>query len=132
MTHHPLGVRIRKSRAGLGLFATKIFTRGERIIEYTGERMSHDEANKRGGKYLFIMNEDIVIDGKGREHTARYANHGCKPNAEAIFFEETMQVHIVAKRAIQPEEEITYNYGKEYWKSHIAPHGCRCDVCVTK
>ena len=72
---------VKRSSAGLGLFAAKAFKRGERIIEYTGEKISEDEANDRGGKYLFELNERWTIDGKGRENTARYINHSCKPNA---------------------------------------------------
>ena len=125
-------VRRGKSKAGLGLFAVDTFTRGECIIEYTGEHITHDEANKRGGKYLFILDKKTVVDGKGREHLGRYINHACKPNAEAEVDEEAQKIFIKAKRKIAVGEEITYNYGKEYWKEYIQPKGCKCATCTPR
>ncbi len=122
---------VRRSSAGLGLFATKEFKRGDFIIEYTGEHISEEESNRRGGKYLFILDTKTVIDGKGRENTARYINHACKPNAEAELDEEAQTVSILAKKKILPGEEITYDYGKEYWDEYIKPLGCRCTTCTT-
>lgn len=124
-------VRRGKSNAGLGLFAVDTFVRGECIIEYTGEHITHDEANRRGGKYLFILDKKTVVDGKGREHLGRYINHACKPNAEAEVDEEEQKIYIKAKRKIAIGEEITYHYGKEYWNEYIKPRGCKCDACTT-
>ena len=123
-------VSIKRSRAGLGLFATKEFSRGEFIIEYTGEHIPTEEADKRGGKYLFILNTEITIDGRGRENTARYINHSCKPNAEAEADESAGKISISAKRKILPGEEITYDYGKEYFNQYIKPLGCKCTSCL--
>jgi SET domain-containing protein len=122
--------RVGRSRAGLGLFATCSFSRGECIIEYTGEHITHDEADRRGGKYLFILDEKTVVDGKDRKNTARYINHGCKPNAEAEVDEEAQKIRILAKKHINVGDEITYNYGKAYWREYIQPFGCRCDACT--
>ncbi len=120
---------VKRSIAGLGLFAIKPFKRGDFIIEYTGEKISEEEANRRGGKYLFTVTDNVTIDGKGRENTARYVNHSCAPNAEAERDEEELTVRILAKRSILPGEEIFYDYGKEYWNEHIKPFGCRCPKC---
>jgi SET domain-containing protein len=123
--------RARKG-AGLGLFAGVPMKRGDTIINYTGELITTQEADRRGGKYLFILNDDWVIDGKNREHIARYINHGCKPNAEAETDEDAKKIRILARRKIMPGEEITYDYGKEYWDEYIKPHGCKCDACVKR
>jgi SET domain-containing protein len=131
MTSSETRTMVKRSRAGLGLFATQLFTRGEFIIEYTGEHIATEEADRRGGKYLFILNEKITIDGKGRENTARYINHSCKPNAEAESDDDAGKIRISAKRKILPGEEITYDYGKEYWNEYIKPHGCKCTHCLT-
>jgi SET domain-containing protein len=125
-------VIIKRSSAGLGLFAVKEFKRGDFIIEYTGEHITHDEADKRGGRYLFILSKKIVIDGRGRENTARYINHSCKPNAEAETDEDAGKIRISARRRILPGEEITYDYGKEYWNEYIKTHACRCKACTEK
>ena len=44
-------IAVKKSSAGLGLFATEAFKKGELVIEYTGEKITEEEANRRGGKY---------------------------------------------------------------------------------
>lgn len=123
---------VKKSKSGLGLFANKEYKRGDFIIEYTGEKISEEEANRRGGKYLFTVTDEVTIDGKGRENTARYINHSCIPNAEAEKDEDKLIVRILAKRHIMPGEEIFYDYGKEYWNEHIKPYGCRCEKCLAK
>ena len=122
-------VTVKRSSAGLGLFANATFKKGDFIIEYTGEHITHEESDRRGGKYLFILNDVVVVDGKGRENTARYINHSCTPNAEAEVDEEELKIRILAKKKIQPGDEITYDYGKEYWDEYIKPHGCRCTTC---
>ncbi|MCA9364227.1 SET domain-containing protein-lysine N-methyltransferase [Candidatus Kaiserbacteria bacterium] len=126
----PSQVRVGRSSAGLGLFATQPIAKGDFVIEYTGEKISSDEADRRGGKYLFTLTKDVVIDGTGRENTARYINHACKPNCEAEVDEDDMKVRIYARRNIASGEELTYHYGKEYWDDHIKPHGCRCAQCA--
>lgn len=125
-------VKVKKSSAGLGLFAQEPISKGQLIIEYTGERITEDEANRRGGRYLFDVTDNLVIDGKGRENTARYINHACKPNSEAEHDEEEDRIFIRAKKKIQAGEEITYHYGKDYMKQIIGPEGCRCATCVAK
>ena len=121
---------VKRSPAGLGLYAGIAYKRGDFIIEYTGERISEDEANRRGGRYLFTVTEDITIDGKGRKNIARYINHSCAPNAEAESDEDELKIRIFARRKINPGDEILYDYGKEHWDEYIQPHGCKCTVCV--
>jgi SET domain-containing protein len=123
-------VAVRRSISGLGLFATKPFQRRDFIIEYTGEHISTKEADRRGGRYLFVVSDTETIDGKGRENIARYINHSCTPNAEAELDEDELRVRIYARKKILPGEEIFYDYGKEYWDEHIKPKGCRCPSCA--
>lgn len=123
---------VKKSSAGLGLFATEPIKKGELIIEYVGETITETEANRRGGKYLFELNDDWTIDGKDRKNTARYINHACKPNAYPELNDEETRVFIYAKRAIAQGEEITYHYGTFYFNLEIKPHGCRCATCTAK
>lgn len=121
---------VKQSRAGLGLFAAKTYTKGDLIIEYTGETITDEEANKRGGKYLFQLNKKFTIDGKGRENISRYINHSCRPNAYPELNENETKVHIYAKKRIAPGDEITYHYGKDYFTRIIQPLGCRCEKCT--
>jgi SET domain-containing protein len=130
-TYRPT-VKVKRSSAGLGLFAGEAIEKDQLIIEYTGERISEEEANKRGGRYLFQVTDTLVIDGKGRENTARYINHACRPNAEAEHDEEEDRIYIRACKNIKEGDEITYHYGKEYMKEIIKKEGCLCATCLKK
>ena len=123
---------VKKSSAGLGLFATTEIKKGDLIIEYTGEKITEAEANRRGGKYLFELNDNWTIDGKGRDNKARYINHACKPNAYPELDDAEEHIYIYAKRTIKTGEEITYNYGKMYFDQLIGKGGCRCESCQAK
>jgi len=128
----PKKIAVKKSSAGLGLFAIEDFKKGEPIIEYTGDRITDVEAQKREGKYLFEVHENLTIDGTKRHNTARYMNHACKPNAEAEHDEATNRIYIRAKKSIKLGEEVTYHYGKDYFKRMIQPIGCKCISCFKK
>ncbi len=119
---------VRTSTAGLWLYAEQPIKKWQKIIEYIGERISTAEADKRGGKYLFTVNARVTIDGTTRTNTARYINHSCGPNAEPR--EIRGHIYAYAIKNIEAWEEITYDYGKEYWNFYIKPHGCRCAKCA--
>lgn len=121
---------VRRSKNGLGLFTRVDIPRDDFIIEYTGERISTDEADRCEGKYLFEINSKWVIDAKDRKHLARYLNHSCHPNCEVI--NEGGELNIYAKRAIKVGEELNYHYGRGYFEDHIKPVGCKCSYCLNK
>ena len=125
-----LKLDVKKSFAGLGLFAGEPIKKGTKIIEYVGEKVTADEANRRGGKYLFEINSKWTIDGTTRKNTARYVNHSCDPNCEADV--RNGKIFILAKKNITTGEELTYDYGEEYFDEHIKPFGCRCVKCSAK
>lgn len=122
-------LKVKRSKSGLGLFTEREISRGDFVMTYTGERITPDEADRRGGKYLFTVSKKLVLDGKDRKHIGRYINHSCRPNCYAEIDEDERNVHIYAKRHIKAGEEITYNYGKEYWDEYIGPKRCRCEKC---
>jgi uncharacterized protein len=122
--------RIGRTRTGLGLIAAVPFRSGQRVIEYTGARISAEEADRRGGRYLFHVDDDWAIDATGRENLARYINHACRPNCEARAIGR--RIFIYAKRRIEPGEELNYHYGRVYFRAFIAPNGCRCASCVRR
>jgi hypothetical protein len=123
---------VRRGTHGLGLFTNRPFKKGEFVIEYTGEKITVDDANKRGGQYLFELNETHTVDGRGRQHLARYINHSCLPNCYPEIDKTEDHIYIYAKRAIATGEELTYHYGKEFWKTYVQPKGCRCQRCLAK
>lgn len=126
----PEGLKVKRSSAGLGLFATRTFKKGERIIEYFGREISKEEEYTSRSKYLFEVNSRKTIDGTMRENFARYINHSCKPNCQPEIVKG--RVWIDAIKTIQEGEELTYDYGEEYVNEHIKPQGCRCAPCATK
>ena len=121
---------------GRGVFATRRIEKGERIIEYLGERVSHDEADRRyeskeendSHTFLFIVDSKTVIDAGTAGNDARFFNHSCDPNCESVV--EKRRVFIEALRAIEPGEEMTYDY--QIYRDHDDPENidevfaCRC------
>ena len=127
-------VRVRRASAGLGLFAAKPIANKAYIVTYRGKRITTAQAHWRewrwNAKYMFEINRKWTIDGSSRRNLARYVNHSCRPNAQAIL--RSGRIVYVALRAIAPGEEITVDYGEEYFDILIKPHGCRCTACVKK
>jgi len=126
--------RIGRSRTGLGLFATKPIKKGTKIVRYFGplldSRKKKDDAIEN--KYLFELNNRWTIDGSVRENIARYINHACKPNAESDVRPRKRKVFIRAIKNIEPGEEISYDYGTDYFKAYLKPIGCKCAACEKK
>jgi uncharacterized protein len=107
----------RRSRIqGRGVFATRDIARGTRLIEYTGERISEDEADERypfddeerHHTFLFRLEDGNVIDAGPRGSIAKYINHSCAPNCEAV--EEDGRIFIDAIRKIPKGSELVYDY----------------------
>jgi uncharacterized protein len=121
-------VRVGPSQiAGQGLFAAQDIPKGTRIIQYIGARIPKEESVERlaqGNMYIFAFNERYDIDGKTLKNKARYINHSCDPNCEAIVTKRT--IWIVAVRDIKAGEELSYNYGltaKQY-RCHCGSTHC--------
>jgi uncharacterized protein len=127
-------VRVGRSTTGLGLFATKAIARGALIVNYRGPRIPTAEAHERerrfGAKYMFELNRTWTIDGSPRCNLGRYANHSCRPNAEPVT--RKGRVVLVALRPILAGEEITFDYGDEYFELFFKKSGCLCAACRGK
>ena len=118
--------RRRSKIHGNGVFATADIRKGEEIIEYKGKLVTHEFADEAYGGYddtghtfLFILNDAWVVDANQNGNIARWINHACVPNAEAVIHEHKGgdprkdRVVIEATRDIRKGEEITYDYGIE-------------------
>lgn len=113
---------VRRAGTGLGLFALQDIPAGRRIIEYTGPLISNEEvAGRKFGKYFLRVNTMWSIDGSPRTNTARCINHSCAPNAEAFI--SGHRVWIWSKKRVEAGEEISLDYGEEYFDDHIKPRG---------
>jgi uncharacterized protein len=94
-----------------GVFTLERIPKGMAVVEYTGTRMKHDDAdnlyNERPYTYLFGVGDGTyVVDGYGM---AMYLNHSCAPNCETEE-DEDEHVWIRAIRDIEPGEELVYDY----------------------
>ena len=121
---------------GTGVYAIAPIKKGTRVLEYLGERISHDEADSRyeqkgdddGHTFLFIASNRTVIDAGVGGNDARFINHSCAPNCETVI--ENSRVFIDAIRNIKPGEELGYDY-QLTWEStddpaELALYACRC------
>jgi len=122
---------------GRGVFATEAIPRGERIIEYKGQRVSWDDAMERPDSdpddpahtFLFEIEDGRVIDARVRGNAARWINHSCAPNC-VTFEDDKGRVFIEARRAIKPGEELSYDYrlivDGRLSKKERESYTCRC------
>ena len=109
--------RVRRSKIhGLGGFATRAIRKGVKVAEYTGERISHREANRRydsksaldSHTFLFTVDRNIVIDGGVNGSDVRFINHSCDPNLESTI--EKGRVWLYSIRPIKQGEELFFDY----------------------
>jgi len=121
-------LKVKRSKAGLGLFAYSAIKKGACIVEYTGKVLTKQEEEDSNSLYLFNAGGGVTIDGAARQNTARYVNHSCRPNAEIEIYKR--RVYVFAKRSIKAGEELNYDYDKDYWEEYIKPRGCRCIKCA--
>ena len=119
-----LQVKESKLGVGKGLFTAAPLTRGMFVAEYTGAKISSEEANRLSSRYLFELNADWTIDGSSESNIARYINHSCDPNTEAEIIDERIVVY--ASKDIPKGSELTLDYGQEYFDEFIRPTGCKC------
>jgi SET domain-containing protein len=113
----PAPIEVRASTIeGLGAFAARRIRKASRVIEYTGERISPAEADERyaGGPaahphvLLFAVDSRTVIDAAVGGNEARFINHSCEPNCEAVTHRRRIWIHSL--RDIEAGEELTYDY----------------------
>ena len=123
--------------AGIGAFATRPIKKGTRIIEYTGERISNAEADRRYDEdkmthhhtFLFTLNRRTVVDAAVGGNEARFINHSCAPNCEAVIV-DSRRIYIEALRDIPVGEELVYDYQYERTDDHSEAderfYACTC------
>jgi len=115
----------RSTGRGLGLYAKVPFKKGDFVVEYVGERIPNEVADTLLTRYLFEVNDKWTVDGATRGNIARYINHSCDPNCEVEISEDD-RIMISAIKKIEPGDELTYDYGEEYFDEFLRPDGCRC------
>ena len=119
---------------GKGVFAVTHIPKGTRLIEYTGELLTEKQVDRRYARddnphtFLFALDEGMVIDATNGGNSARWINHSCAPNCEAV--DDKNRIYIETLRAIRPGEELSYNYSIELEERHTPAmkrlYECRC------
>ena len=121
---------------GRGAFALRRIRKGTRLIEYTGECITHDVADARYDDdtmgrhhtFLFTLDDDTVVDAAVGGNESRFINHSCDPNCQAVIEDE--QIFIESIRTIQPGEELVYDYqyerAEDADESDEARYPCHC------
>lgn len=129
-------VTVRQSPVhGKGVFALLPLRAGERIFEYKGLVTTWREAARwyarrgdSGHTFLFGLSDGRVIDGGRGGNGARWLNHACAANCEAI--EDGMRVFIEAIRDIAAGEELFIDYALEIEEQAESDaqrdYACRC------
>jgi hypothetical protein len=113
-----MSLEVRRSGIqGRGVFADRRIREGVCITEYTGKRISHEEADaqsqdddpsRKHHTFLFAVDDDVCIDASEGGNEARFINHSCDPNCEIVI--EKGRVFIHSLRAIARGEELLYDY----------------------
>ena len=101
---------------GKGVYAREPIPAGTRLVEYRGQRISTAEAEARypddfsgpHHTFLFAIDDDWMIDAAYGGNLARWINHSCAPNCEAVI--EDGRIFIESIRDIAPGEELAYDY----------------------
>lgn len=109
---------------GQGLFARTLIPTDTLFVEYAGPRLSVREGKRlaeEGNVFLFRANRREFIDGSVAWNLARFANHSCVPNAQALG--ASGGIWLRALRDIPKGEEITYDYGYSF---RDEPTRCGC------
>jgi SET domain-containing protein len=134
-TSRPFEARESKIQ-GRGVFATRKIKEGTRLIEYRGEVVSDGEADRRYPFYdderhhtfLFRLESGDAIDAAPSRSIAKYINHSCDPNCEAV--EEDGRIFIDAIRDIARGEELVYDYNYVLDEPHTTAnkklYPCNC------
>jgi uncharacterized protein len=121
---------------GKGAFALRHIRKGTRLIEYVGQRISWRTADKRYDDdkmgrhhtFLFTVDDKTCIDAAVNGNDARFLNHSCDGNCEAIT--DRKRIFIEARKNIRAGEELLYDYQYERTEDHTEEdekfYACRC------
>ena len=123
----------RSAIARYGVFAERDYSKGEYIVEYKGKKMLNSDVNsdenKGNHRYIIELNNKWCLDGNIKNNPAKFINHSCVPNSEYMTTGRRVLIHAIKK--IKKGEEITVNYGKEYFDEFLKGI-CGCPKCSKK
>ena len=108
---------------GNGVFAKQSIKKGAFVCEYVG-LITREKDIDPDNRYIFnlTVGDDetgFVLDARYSGNVARTINHADFPNLEAItiFIDGQPRVIYAACRDIQKGEELSVDYGEDYWNT---------------
>ena len=111
------------ARVGYGVFARVDLLPRAFIGEYTGYVRRKKFFFAHSSDYCFGLETHMrwpgyVIDAEKGGNMTRFLNHSEKPNLEpvAIFHKGLIRIILRATRRIAKGEQLTYDYGVDYWR----------------
>jgi SET domain-containing protein len=140
MTRLPFEIR-ESGIQGLGAFATRHIPPGVRLIEYAGERLTPEQAqarypddDDRHHTFLFAIDDEVVIDASVNGNEARFINHSCAPNCDAVIDDGRIWIETI--HDIEPGEELAYDYAYILEERHSpaakARYPCHCGAVTCR
>jgi len=138
---HPFEIRPSPIQ-GLGAFATERIPSGTRFVEYAGERLTPeqsdarypDDSDDRHHTFLFAIDDDFVIDASVGGNEARFINHSCDPNCDAVV--DGGRIWIETIRDVEPGEELAYDYAFVLEERHTPAakrrYPCNCGAATCR
>ena len=113
---------------GLGAFARQDIPKGTRLIEYTGEKISYMESDRRYPDERDSRHHTFLFDAAFDGNDARFINHSCNPNCDAYIERGHIWIESIAR--IPAGAELTYDYQyeflDEYTDEDLAFYACHC------
>ena len=111
----PAGLEIKEGRHGRGVFAARHFDKGDSVESCPTLELPADQVTGRLNDYVFGSNEGedevLLLLGFGMLY-----NHSAEPNLEYVQ-EEPHVITFVAIRPVEPGDELTIDYGEEWWET---------------
>jgi uncharacterized protein len=120
---------------GKGVFATRTIGAGEHILEYKGELTTWRRASARlrgygelGHTFVFGLSSGRVIDGSRGGNSARWINHACDANCEAIETDDRIFIYAITDIAAGAELFIRYglSVSEPLTRDVREQYRCRC------
>lgn len=127
---------------GVGAFATHRIPSGTRLVEYAGQRLTPAQAEarypevvgERHHTFLFAIDAEVVIDAAVDGNEARWINHSCAPNCDAVI--DGGRIWIETIRNVSPGQELAYDYAFTLPERHTPAakrrYPCHCGAATCR
>ena len=108
---------------GLGVFALEKIAHNSFVTEFTGIIRKRRWRLVRHNMYLMRYpnaepgEESYTIDAEKDGNFSRFINHSFDPNLDivSVYYQEQVRVLLLALKDIEIGEQLTCNYGDDYW-----------------